>query len=133
MNKRAKPKDCELKMYITVGTIKTIDLSNHTFTLEPIAGYRFQVKDGDENSWKIILKEDGDKPTALMLIEQGAKFAFNAELTSGLILLKQNRTRISVKIGLIAVSKQDYKNVDSIGRMIANAINDSASVEIEIQ
>lgn len=120
-------------MYITVGTIKTINLSNHTFTLEPIAGYRFQVKDGDENSWKIIFKEDGDNPTALMLIEQGAKFAFNAELTSGLILLKQNRTRISVKVGPIEVSEQDYKIADSIGRKIAEAINNRAPVEIDIQ
>ncbi|MGN0843662.1 MAG: hypothetical protein ACI4QT_00405 [Kiritimatiellia bacterium] len=122
-------------MYITVGTIKTIDLSNHTFTLEPIAGYRFQVKDGDENSWKIIFKEDGDNPTALMLIEQGAKFAFNAELTSGLILLKQNRTRISVTVETTKVSQKDVapKPENGITRKIANAINDSAPVEIEIQ
>lgn len=122
-------------MYITVGTIKTIDLSNHTFTLEPIAGYRFQVKDGDENSWKIIFKKDIKSFSTLTLVEQGAKFVFNAELTSGLIMLKQNRTRISVKIEKTKVSQKDVapNPENGITRKIANAINDSAPVEIEIQ
>lgn len=122
-------------MYITVGTIKTIDLSNHTFTLEPIAGYRFQVKDRDENSWKIIFKEDTENPSTLTLVAREAKFAFNTELTSGLIMLKQNKTRISVKVETTQVSQNDVAPTTENGadRKIANAINDSAPVEIEIQ
>ena len=122
-------------MYITVGTIKTIDLSNHTFTLEPITGYRFQVKDRDEDAWKIIFKEDRDNPTSLTLVAREAKFAFNAELTGGLIILKQNRTRISVKVKINDVSQDDVAPTTENGadRKIADAINDRASVEIEIQ
>ena len=119
-------------MYITVGTIKTIDLSNHTFTLEPIAGYRFQLKDGDENLWKIIFKEDTENPSTLTLVAREAKFAFNAELTGGLIILKQNRTRISVKVKINDVS-QDDDAPDKENGKIENAIKDSAPVEIEIQ
>ena len=44
--------------YSTVGTIKSLNLSGHTFMLEPISKYRFETKDGDENSWKIIFKEE---------------------------------------------------------------------------
>lgn len=85
-----------MSKYITVGTIKTIDLSNHTFTIEPIAAYRFQTKDGDENSWKIIFKEDKDDPRELKLAAESVKFLVDKELTSALVVLKQNKTRIQV-------------------------------------
>ena len=122
------------KKYTTVGTIRTIDLSKHTFTLEPIARYRFQVKDDDETSWMIILKEDVEEASMLGLVKRDVKFVFDASLTDGLIVLKQNKTRISVKVGSLDISKENVEPEDrnEAKRKIANAINDSAPVEIEI-
>lgn len=143
------------KKYTTVGTIRTIDLSKHTFTLEPIARYRFQVKDDDETSWMIILKEDVEEASTLRegyplssaslkedveeasmlgLVKRDVKFVFDASLTDGLIVLKQNKTRISVKVGSLDISKENVEPEDrnEAKRKIAKAINDSAPVEIEI-
>ena len=58
------------KKYTTVGTIRPIDLSKHTLTLVPIARYRFQVKDDDETSWMIILKEDVEEASMLGLVKR---------------------------------------------------------------
>lgn len=134
MSGSTKTNDGVPKKYTTVGTIKTIDLSKHTFTLEPITRYRFQVKDDDENSWMIIFKKDEKSPSLLRLIKRDVKFVFDARLTGGLIVLKQNKTRITVKVGSLVISKgnDDPKDGDEAKRKIADAINASALVEIEI-
>ena len=84
--------------YITVGTIKTIDLSNHTFTIEPIAAYRFQTKVDDDKSWKIILKEEKGDPKELKLVASDAKFKFTSALSSAIIILKQGKARIKIAL-----------------------------------
>ena len=84
--------------YITVGTIKTIDLSNHTFTIEPISAYRFQTKVDDENSWKIVFKEDVEDPKELKLIGSDTKFKFASDLSSAFIILKQGKARIKIAL-----------------------------------
>ena len=85
--------------YITVGTIKTIDLSNHTFTIEPIAAYRFQTKVDDDKSWKIIFKEEKGDPKELKLVASDAKFKFTSALSSAIIILKQGKTRVRMTLG----------------------------------
>ena len=45
------------KKLMTIGWIKSIDLSAKTFTIEPVSAYRFQIDEKDDNSWKIIFKE----------------------------------------------------------------------------
>lgn len=119
--------------YITVGTIKTIDLSNHTFTIEPIAAYRFLTKDDDETSWKIIFKEEKEDPKELKLITRDVKFVFDEELTSSLILLKQNKTKMVVKIESVTISESDIAATGTSGPKVKGAINDSVSVKIEIR
>ena len=119
--------------YITVGTIKTIDLSNHTFTIEPIAAYRFQMKDDDDKSWKIIFKEEKEDPKELKLIKRDVKFVFDKELTSGLIMLKQNKTKMGVKIESVTISELDISATGTSDPKVKGAINDSVSVEVEIQ
>ena len=91
--------------YSTVGTIKSLNLSARTFTLEPISKYRFEVKDDDENSWKMIFKEenteDADKdaePTSLNLISQGVSFKFKEGLENAMVVLKQAKAKIKVII-----------------------------------
>ena len=82
-----------MSKYITIGTIKTIDLSNHTFTIEPISAYRFQTKVDDENLWKIVFKEDVEDPKELKLIGSDTKFKFASDLSSAFIILKQGKAR----------------------------------------
>ena len=122
-----------MSKYITVGTIKTIDLPNCTFTIEPIAAYRFQTKVDDDKSWEIIFKEDVENPPELKLINRDVKFVFDKELTSGLILLKQNKTKITVKVGKLHISINDVAPGEGVGAKIKGAINDSAPIEIVIQ
>ena len=123
-----------MSKYITIGTIKTIDLSNHTFTIEPISAYRFQTKVDDENSWKIVFKEeDKEEPNELKLADKSVKFVFDNELTSGLIVLKQNKTKITVRVASVKISRSDSAATGTNGPMIKGAINDSVSVEIEIK
>ena len=81
--------------YITVGTIKTIDL---TFPIEPISAYRFQTKVDDENSWKIVFKEDVEDPKELKLIGSDTKFKFASDLSSAFIILKQGKARIKIAL-----------------------------------
>lgn len=119
--------------YITIGTIKTIDLSNHTFTIEPIAAYRFQMKDDDDKSWKIIFKEEKEDPKELKLITRDVKFVFDEELTSSLIVLKQNKTKMGVKIESVTISESDISATGTSDPKVKGAINDSVSVEVEIQ
>lgn len=121
-----------MSKYITIGTIKTIDLSNHTFTIEPIAAYRFQTKDDDTNA-PIIFREDVENPPELKLIKRDVKFVFDKELTSGLILLKQNKAKIVVKVGKLHISIKDVSPKNDVGTKIKGAINDSAPIEIVIQ
>lgn len=85
--------------YITIGTIKTIDLSNNTFTIEPISAYRFQTKVDDDKSWKTIFKEDVDNPTELKLVGSDAKLKFASDLSSAFIILKQSKARIRIALG----------------------------------
>lgn len=124
-----------MSKYITVGTIKTIDLSNHTFTIEPIFAYRFQTKDDDENSWKIVFKEEIEDPNELKLVKRGEKFVFDEKLASVLVVLKENKTKITVKVEQLIVSETDdaLKNQDVLGDKIKDAVNDSRIVEIGIQ
>lgn len=120
-----------MSKYITVGTIKTIDLSNHTFTIEPIAAYRFQTKD-DEADAPIIFKKDVEDPSELKLVKRDVKFVFDKELTSGLIMLKQNKTRITVRVENIGISADDVVPSDGVVAKIKGAINDSAPIEIVV-
>lgn len=121
-----------MSKYITIGTIKTIDLSNHTFTVEPISAYRFQTRDNDTNA-PIIFKEDVENPSELKLVNRDAKFVFDKELTNGLFLLKQNKTRITVKVESLGISADDAAPGEGVGAKIKGAINDSAPIEIVIQ
>lgn len=121
-----------MSKYITIGTIKTIDLLNHTFTIEPIAAYRFQEKVDDANA-PIIFKEDVEKVSELKLVKWDVKFVFDKELTSGLIMLKQNKTKMVVKIESVTISESDKAATETDGPTIKGAINDSVAVEIEIR
>ena len=84
--------------YTTAGTIKSLNLTDNTFTLEPISKYRFEVKDDDENAWKIIFKEANEKeePTSLRLIPRDAQFKFTKSQQSAMIILKQSKTHIRI-------------------------------------
>lgn len=86
-----------MSKYITVGTIKTIDLTNQTFTIDPISAYRFQAKPDDPKSWKMIFKNES-KTSDLKLGEQGLKFRVKECLSCALVVLKQNKTQIEVSI-----------------------------------
>ena len=121
-----------MSKYITVGTIKTIDLSNHTFTIEPISAYCFKTKDDDADA-SIIFKEDVENPPELKLIKRDVKFVFDKELTSGLIILKQNKAKITVKVESLGISADDAAPSEDVGVKIKGAINDSMSAEIVIQ
>ena len=87
-----------MSKYITIGTIKIIDLSNHTFTVEPISAYRFQTKVDDENSWKIVFKEEVEDPKELKLIGSDTKFKFASDLSSAFIILKQGKARVRLTL-----------------------------------
>ena len=92
--KKEKPK----MNYATVGTIRSIDLSNRTFKLEPISKYRFE-KDNDANSWKIVFAEDcvvDRDPQSLKLMSNDAIFRFDKGLESAMIVLKQAKTHIRI-------------------------------------
>lgn len=120
-----------MSKYITVGTIKTINLSNYTFTIEPIAAYRFQAKDDDADA-PIIFLEDVENPSELKLIKRDVKFVFDKEFTSGLIMLKQNKTKFTVKVESLGISADDAAPSEGVGEKIKGAINDSAPIEIVI-
>lgn len=121
-----------MSKYITVGTIKTIDLPNCTFTIEPIAAYRFQTKNDDADA-PIIFKEDVEDPLELKLIKRDVKFVFDKELTSDLIFLKQNKTKITVKVESLGISADDAAPKEGVRAKIKGAINDSAPVGVVIQ
>ena len=104
-----------MSKYITVGTIKTINLSNYTFTIEPIAAYRFQAKDDDADA-PIIFLEDVENPSELKLIKRDVKFVFDKEFTSGLIMLKQNKTKFTVKVESLGISADDAAPSEGIER-----------------
>ncbi|MBO7683663.1 MAG: hypothetical protein J6T51_02940, partial [Kiritimatiellae bacterium] len=91
-----------LYSYVTVGTIKSLNLSDHTFKLDPISKYRFEVKDGDEGAWKIIFKEtsilEGEDPTSLQLLPQCTLFKFKGGLDSAMIVLKQSKAHVRIAV-----------------------------------
>ena len=97
--KIAKPQKEKSKMkYATVGTIKSIDLSNRTFALEPISKYRFE-KDDEANLWKIVFAEECIaewEPQRLRLVSKDAIFRFARGLESAMIVLKQSKTHIRI-------------------------------------
>lgn len=97
----SKKKNGEKKL-MTIGWIKSIDLSAKTFTIEPVSAYRFQIDEKDDNSWKIIFKDElkGNAVDSLTLCdkEQCFKLDGDAELISALVILKQNKSRVKVFI-----------------------------------
>lgn len=95
----SKTSDKEDEKYTTVGTIKTVVLTKGApaFTLEPLSAYRFQTKDDDEKSWKMIFKNESTT-SVLKLVEQDLKFKVKECLSCALVVLKQNKTRIEVSI-----------------------------------
>ena len=89
------------KKYIAIGTVKAIDLSNESFTLEPLSAYRFQTKDGDEKAYAILFKavEEGDETEEakdVKFVCCNTAMKFDKILSSGLIALKQGRAKIKV-------------------------------------
>lgn len=80
----------------TIGQIKTIDLTNKTFTIEPLAAYKFTPDPEKEDDWKIILRKEDS--TELKLRGKDTKFTFNENLASAMVILKQSKTRIEVSI-----------------------------------
>ena len=59
----------------TIGQIKTLDLTNRAFTIEPIAAYKFTPDPEKEDDWKIIFKNE-EEPE-LKLRDNDTKFTFN--------------------------------------------------------
>ena len=98
--KNAKAKRMKPKMsFATIGTIKSIDLSNRTFKLDPISKYRFEVKDGDENSWKIVFAEEclcERDPQGLRLVSKDTIFQFSKGLEGAMIVLKQSKAHVRI-------------------------------------
>lgn len=80
----------------TIGQIKTLDLTNRTFTIEPIAAYKFTPDPEKEDDWKIIFKNE-EEPE-LKLRDKDTKFTFNENLASAMVILKQSKTQIEVSI-----------------------------------
>ena len=91
---------------MTIGWVKSIDLSAKTFTIEPVSAYRFQIDEKDDNSWKIIFKDElkGNAVDSLTLCdkEQSFKMHGSDDLISALVVLKQNKTKIKIKVESIA-------------------------------
>ena len=93
--------------YATVGTIKSLNLSCHTLKLDPISKYRFEVKDGDEGSWRIVFAiEPCKEPEDLKLVPQSADFSFENGLENAMVTLKQAKSKIKVVI--------EESNLDSL-------------------
>ena len=80
----------------TIGQIKTLDLTNRTFTIEPIAACKFTPDPEKEDDWKIIFKNE-EEPE-LKLRDNDTKFTFNENLASAMVILKQSKTQIEVSI-----------------------------------
>ena len=133
--------------YSTVGTIKSLNLSSHSFTLEPISKYRFETKDDDENSWKIIFKEEcilDTEPNSLRLWPKDTNFCFDNNLTSAMVVLRQSRSKIKVVIeeSCLAQGDKDPLGRDANEKNGSSVTNDSTegvvhgksvpSVEIEV-
>ena len=98
-------KDGEKKL-MTIGWIKSIDLTAKTFTIEPVSAYRFQIDEKDDNSWKIIFKDESKENAVDSLTlcdkEQSFKMHGSDDLISALVILKQNKTKIKIKVESIA-------------------------------
>ena len=98
-------KDGEKKL-MTIGWIKSIDLTAKTFTIEPVSAYRFQIDEKDDNSWKIIFKDESKENAVDSLTlcdkEQSFKMHGSDDLISALVVLKQNKTKIKIKVESIA-------------------------------
>ena len=89
------------KKYIAIGTVKTIDLNNGSFTHEPLSAYRFQTKDEDEKAYAILFKEVGEDDETeeardVKFVCRNTTMKFNKVPLRDLIILKQNKTRIKV-------------------------------------
>ena len=80
----------------TIGQIRTLELTNKTFTIEPISAYRFTPDPEKEDDWKIIFKNE--KESELKLRDKDTKFTFNENLASAMVILKQGKTRIEISI-----------------------------------
>ena len=84
---------------MTVGQIKTLDLTNKQFKIEPIAAYKFASEDGDETKWKMIFKDSEESNlTDLRLCDKDMKFKFGEDLTSAMVMLKQSKVKIEVYV-----------------------------------
>ena len=96
---RKQQKEKSKMSYATVGTIKSINLLERTFKLEPISKYRFEVKDGDETSCKMVfVGEPNSDPDDLKLVPKDTEFQFSQGLESAMVVLKQGKGKIKVAI-----------------------------------
>ena len=88
------------KNLMTIGWVKSIDLYAKTFTIEPISAYRFQVDEKDDNSWKIIFKDEskGNAVDSLILCDKEKNFKSDNNLIPVVLILKQNKSRVKVFI-----------------------------------
>ena len=130
--KIAKTRKDKPKMsYATVGTIKSIDLSNRTFTLEPISKYRFEKED-DVNSWKIVFVDESSKdPDDLKLIPNDTPFPFDVGLESAMVVLKQGKGKIKLVLEKSHLDNliESAKVKDAAGKPISGKVG---PVKIEV-
>lgn len=97
---------------MTVGQIKTLDLTNKQFKIEPIAAYKFALEDGDETKWKMIFKDlEESNLKDLRLCDKDMKFKFGEDLTSAMVMLKQSNVKIEVYVDDL---KEDNDGVTDI-------------------
>lgn len=84
---------------MTVGQIKTLDLTRKFFKIEPITAYKFVLEDDDETKWKIIFKDsEATNLSDLRLCDKDMEFNFGADLTSAMVMLKQSKAKIEVYV-----------------------------------
>jgi len=95
--------------YETIGQIKSVNLSSRTFTLEPISACRFNPKE-DKDSYLIMFRDTSgadDKMKKVDLLQPDVQFMFPVELSSAIVMLKQNRTKIKVGVDALEVVTGD--------------------------
>lgn len=105
--------------YMTIGQVKTVNLPDCTFTIEPLSDYRFKAEDGKDDTWQIIF-EPKDGPTngslELKLVDEDRQFKLkcggtaNTEkstslevivasgFASAMVVLKADRTKIRLLV-----------------------------------
>ena len=91
--------------YYTEGTIKnvTVEGSNVSFTLDPIAPYVFEKKnDGGSTERCLLFVNEGKNADTAQIIKTDAKFkAPEPADFQSLIIAKANRMRVKIKVSEI--------------------------------